>query len=294
MTTFSRVLFGLATALSLLIPCGRAQVVSDPGPALTLSLFEDLKAESPLQYKLIHKRYDDALAVMRKVEDIDALSQITGRTALGAACADESADAIDMVKPMVLTYRADVTLGDGMGFTPLHYAARAGNLAVVQFLIDNGADVHAENILGKTPLYSALERKRVRVAGLLRQYGALEVDEDDIAELHASIALQEATAAARRRTKRGASGADAQAAFRSGITSSFDVAADALLADGRVAAAQLLQSRRERLTELVDNTPLEDGMSSMEWAMLIARKSGVTLGIAQSGAASNAGKKSTR
>ena len=110
------------------------------------------------------------------------------------ACADESADAIDMVEPLVARYGADVTLADATGSTALHYAARAGNLAVVQFLIGAGADVHAENIMGQTPLYWALEKKRVRIANILRHHGARELDADAMTGLHASIALQEAMA----------------------------------------------------------------------------------------------------
>lgn len=281
MTTFSKVVLGLAAVLTFLILCSHAQVVSSPTAGR--SMVEALKESSRLQYELIHKHYDNALEEMLTVEDIDAINPITGRTALGVACADESADAIDMVKPLVLTYRADVTLADAIGSTPLHYAARAGNLAVVQFLIDNGADVHAENIMGQTPLYSALERKRVRIAKILKDYGARELDEDATIELHASIALQEAMAAVQRRTGRGASGANVQEAFRDRITSSFTAASEALLSDGKVAEAQLLQSVRERLIDIVDSTPRDDGMSSMEWVTLFASKAGAAVGVARSG-----------
>lgn len=221
MTTFSKVVFGLAAVLTFLILCSHAQVVSSPTAGR--SMVEALKESSRLQYELIHKHYDNALEEMLTVEDIDAINRITGRTALGVACADESEDAIKMVEPLVLTYRADVTLADEIESTPLHYAARAGNLAVVQFLIDNGADVHAENIMGQAPLYSAMERRRVRVAEILKDYGARELDEDATIELHASIALQEAMAAVQRRTERGASGANVQEAFRNRIMSRYCV-----------------------------------------------------------------------
>lgn len=77
-------------------------------------------------------------------------------------------------------------------------------------------------------------------------------------------------------------------AFRNRIAASFDEASDTLLADGMVAEARLLQGLRERLIEVVENTPKEDGMSSMEWVALFARKSGAAMGTPQSTAASPA------
>ena len=54
------------------------------------------------------------------------------------------------------------------------------------------------------------------------------------------------------------------------------------LQDGMVAEARLLQGLGERLIEVVEGTPKEDGMSSMEWVALFARKSGAAMGTPQS------------
>jgi len=57
-----------------------------------------------------------------------------------------------------------------MGFPALHYAAGSGHVAMTQFLLENGADVHArDTVVGKTALNWAL---RGEVAQLLLQYGA--------------------------------------------------------------------------------------------------------------------------
>lgn len=47
---------------------------------------------------------------------------------------------------------ADVQVADLGGNTPLHYAARAGNLRHVAALLNHGAEVHAKKGVGLTPL----------------------------------------------------------------------------------------------------------------------------------------------
>lgn len=143
------VLMGLPTGVVL----NRAFGADNPKPP---SPQERLRAESPLHYELLFKHYDHALKAMPGIDDVDAIDSTTGLTALGLASKDESADAIDVVRPLVLTYVADVQQADAVGNTALHYASAAGNMAVVLFLIDNGADVNAANRMGITPLYFAL------------------------------------------------------------------------------------------------------------------------------------------
>lgn len=44
-----------------------------------------------------------------------------------------------------------------LGFTPIHYAARRGDVKMVQYMIENGADVEQKNGIGQTPLMAAVE-----------------------------------------------------------------------------------------------------------------------------------------
>jgi RNA polymerase sigma factor (sigma-70 family) len=73
---------------------------------------------------------------------------------------------------------ADVTLargGSGLkraGWTPLHYAAGMGFGALVQPLLDRGADPSRPDEEGKTPLDVALDANRSDIATLLRSRGA--------------------------------------------------------------------------------------------------------------------------
>lgn len=51
--------------------------------------------------------------------------------------------------------------------TPLHFAAKAGQLEVAQFLVDNGADVNARTHHDETPLMEAVDHGHDAVAELL-------------------------------------------------------------------------------------------------------------------------------
>ena len=41
--------------------------------------------------------------------------------------------------------------------TALHWACKRGYYKIVQFLIKNGSDLDYEDIIGRTPLYFAIE-----------------------------------------------------------------------------------------------------------------------------------------
>ncbi|CAH8665820.1 unnamed protein product [Dicrocoelium dendriticum] len=61
---------------------------------------------------------------------------------------------------------------DGRHSTPLHFAAGYNRLAVVELLLQYGADVHAKDKGGLVPLHNACSYGHLRVAELLIQHGA--------------------------------------------------------------------------------------------------------------------------
>ncbi|NJO34288.1 MAG: c-type cytochrome [Rhodospirillales bacterium] len=65
--------------------------------------------------------------------------------------------------------------------TPLHIAAREGNLAVARVLIDRGADTAALTLFDEPPLHLAVRNGHAELADLLREEGASapEVEEID-------------------------------------------------------------------------------------------------------------------
>ena len=49
----------------------------------------------------------------------------------------------------------DVNVGDYDRRTPLHLAASAGHLSIVQYLVENGVDINPRDRWGSTPLNDA-------------------------------------------------------------------------------------------------------------------------------------------
>lgn len=57
---------------------------------------------------------------------------------------------VKVVKYLVEEHNADVSLPNGWGYTPLHYAAVRGDNEMVGYLVSKGADLHATSRLGQS------------------------------------------------------------------------------------------------------------------------------------------------
>lgn len=84
---------------------------------------------------------------------------------------------------------ADVNVRNSDGSTPLHYAASEGYYDVVEYLIANGADVNAQDKEGQTPLHLAICWMYDDVVRLLLANGA----DIDVKARHDKTALHLAT-----------------------------------------------------------------------------------------------------
>jgi len=82
-----------------------------------------------------------------------------------------SAGSIDLVR-FLIDQQAEVDKSDSLGWTPLHIAVSAGHENVVQELIGAGADVNKKNDKGLTPLHYAASKSRIDIGRLLVSRGA--------------------------------------------------------------------------------------------------------------------------
>ena len=228
-------------------------------PETTRDRVERLEEASPLHYALFRKNYDDALAAMPLAEDIDALDPVYGETPLGMAAMDESASAYEMVKPLIVTYGADPGVTDRRGLTALHYAARAGNYAVAELLLEFGADVDAENPLHEgrriTPLWMAYQKNRTRLADFLKQRGARELDAGVREKLRIDAEMSEAMSRAADRARRLPEGPDPELDLRKRFDAMAGATERTLRRQGRTEELEAWLEVKDRVFQAMAETP---------------------------------------
>jgi len=96
------------------------------------------------------------------------------------------------VMQVLLDHGANVNATDAIGFTPLHVAADTGDaaLAVMKLLLDHRADVHATDAVGGTPLHEAANRGNADVARVLIHYGGSIMARNNFGETVADVATE--------------------------------------------------------------------------------------------------------
>jgi ankyrin repeat protein len=83
------------------------------------------------------------------------------------------------VKALIEKSPGVVDSRDGNGLTPLHYAAREGNVDLINYLVDKGAKLELKTAQAKTPLHlAAMNDRGDAVAVLLKRGAALETRDD--------------------------------------------------------------------------------------------------------------------
>ncbi len=112
----------------------------------------------------------NAQAALKAGADLNALDTRTnqnGRTALNYAAEKNQAALIQWL----VEHGAEVNRANNTGFTPLHHAAEAGSLAAAEMLLKLGANVKATTQRGATPLMIAGARGKTDVAAMLEKAG---------------------------------------------------------------------------------------------------------------------------
>lgn len=99
---------------------------------------------------------------------------------------------LDQVQRLLSSYPHAVNCRDldGRHSTPLHFASGYNRVAVVEFLLRQGADVHAKDKGGLVPLHNACSYGHYEVTELLVKHGASV----NVADLWKFTPLHEAAA----------------------------------------------------------------------------------------------------
>ncbi len=100
---------------------------------------------------------------------------VNGTTALtSASIASIARGNIQPLIALLLERKADATLANEHGMTPLHLVLfhPNTNVAVLELLKNAGADVNAQNLTGKTPCYCAVISKALKAIAWLHKNGA--------------------------------------------------------------------------------------------------------------------------
>ena len=74
----------------------------------------------------------------------------------------------------LFSFSADINAKDNFKWSALHHACHSGQVDLVQFLLDRGAEIDAQTINGGTPLMRAIESSREAVVELLISKGLVE------------------------------------------------------------------------------------------------------------------------
>jgi len=84
---------------------------------------------------------------------------------------------LHVLKQIAAKDRAQLFAKDHNGWTPLHEAARGGRVAVIKYLIDEGAQINERTNFGTgaTPLWWAERNRRVEAIALLKKHGAVSL-----------------------------------------------------------------------------------------------------------------------
>ena len=117
-----------------------------------------------------------------------------GSRALDIACCNDAEGSKKMVQ-MLLAHGADADAFDGNGMmAPLHHACKSRNAAVVEVLLEHGANVNLPTRDGAHPLHIAVSKGEENIIVMLLKHGAdiNALDSNGMAPLHHACNLQNA------------------------------------------------------------------------------------------------------
>jgi ankyrin repeat protein len=128
---------------------------------------KDKNGQTPIYYAAYNGDIDLVKALIDGGADIHAKDKYGQTLLLFLTMNKPDEDVMEFIEVIKLTPKI-VNTSDNIGdSTPLHWAARQGLRRVAEALIDAGANIHAKNISGKTPLDLANDMNRESIVKLL-------------------------------------------------------------------------------------------------------------------------------
>ncbi|XP_065580502.1 uncharacterized protein LOC136040233 [Artemia franciscana] len=128
----------------------------------------DNGGNSPLHYAVANNHIDVVTILLKKETNVDINKTMDGLTSLHISAERGHLGLVDYL----IENNADINAKNGRDFTPLHFAAYRGHLKLVKTLIQNGANVNAADIQNCTPLHHASENHQEEIVNVLLENGA--------------------------------------------------------------------------------------------------------------------------
>ena len=110
----------------------------------------DLQAASSYGYLLLVRKL-----LIEDQKDVNDFGQDQWKRSPLHYVSDAQNDQTNIAK-LLITNGATIDAKDKEEHTPLHFAARSGNLGIAKLLIENGANVDAQDKYGYTPLFETI------------------------------------------------------------------------------------------------------------------------------------------
>jgi hypothetical protein len=125
----------------------------------------------PLVAALAGERFQTADLLRHNGADLD----VRGRDGTKPLHAAANCGNLEVIRKLIEYDPADINAGDGIGWTPLHWASRGVNFkegSVLRLLLEHGADINSQSVGGWTPLHQASFHGALEVVHLLLEHAA--------------------------------------------------------------------------------------------------------------------------
>lgn len=137
----------------------------------------DKSGNTPILYAAKGGCVGNVKVLLANGADVNYKNPTTGVSALATAAAENN---VNLIKLLVKNGHADINLPDLMGRTPIFYAIEQNSKEATKLLLSLGADVNAQDKNGTTPLMRATAKDSQDILDMLLKQKNIVVDAKDI------------------------------------------------------------------------------------------------------------------